>query len=108
MVLHILVLTFVIKCMKILQRTRQGNEMWISAVEHGISSFHDRPSDYAVYRNVMDFGCRGDGVTDDTACINTAISSGGRCGQNCGSSTVYPALVYFPSGTYLVSSPIIM
>ena len=30
----------------------------------------------------------------------------GRCGENCGASTVKPAIVYFPSGTYLVSSPI--
>ncbi|OXA60273.1 probable glucan endo-1,3-beta-glucosidase ARB_02077 [Folsomia candida] len=88
--------------------TRQQNEMWITAVEHGRSSFHANPAGYQVYRNVMDFGCVGDGVVDDTACINTAISSGGRCGQGCGSSTILPALIYFPSGTYLVSSPIIM
>jgi hypothetical protein len=50
---------------------------------------------------------QGDGVTDDTAAINKAISDGGRCGAECGSSTIYPAFIYFPSGTYLVSSPII-
>jgi hypothetical protein len=60
-----------------------------------------------VWRNVKDFGAKGDGVTDDTAAINLAISQGGRCGANCGSSTIYPAVVYFPAGTYLVSSPII-
>jgi hypothetical protein len=49
----------------------------------------------------------GDGVTDDTAAINLAVSDGGRCGADCGSSTFYPAFVYFPPGTYLVSSPII-
>lgn len=49
----------------------------------------------------------GDGVTDDTTAINAAISDGGRCGATCGSSSVYPAFVYFPPGTYLVSSPII-
>ena len=48
----------------------------------------------------------GDGVTDDTAAINNAISSGGRCGQGCPSSTITPAVVYFPSGTYRISSPI--
>lgn len=62
---------------------------------------------YQVYRNVKDFGAVGDGTTDDTAAINSAISSGGRCGLGCESSTVTPALVYFPSGTYLVSKPII-
>ncbi|KAK6544364.1 hypothetical protein TWF694_001065 [Orbilia ellipsospora] len=62
---------------------------------------------YAVWRNVKTYGAVGDGVADDTAAINRAMSTGGRCGQNCGSSTRFPALVYFPSGTYLISSPII-
>ena len=47
------------------------------------------------------------GSTDDTAAINAAVSSGNRCGQGCDSSTITPALVYFPPGTYIVSSPII-
>jgi hypothetical protein len=46
-------------------------------------------------------------MTDDTAAINLAILDGGRCGANCGSSTIYPTVVYFPPGTYLVSSSII-
>lgn len=41
------------------------------------------------------------------AAINKAISDGDRCGADCGSSTIYPAVVFFPPGTYLVSSPII-
>lgn len=46
-------------------------------------------------------------MTDDTAAINLAISSGGRCGPgSCNSSTTTPALVYFPPGDYLVSSSI--
>ncbi|PTB47605.1 carbohydrate-binding module family 50 protein [Trichoderma harzianum CBS 226.95] len=65
------------------------------------------PSGYKVWRNVKDFGAKGDGKTDDTAAINAAISSGGRCGPNCGSSTIFPAVVYFPPGTYLISTPII-
>ncbi|KAJ5710984.1 hypothetical protein N7488_005140 [Penicillium malachiteum] len=52
-------------------------------------------------------GDHSDGVTDDTAAINLAISDGGRCGASCGSSTTYPAVVYFPPGDYLLSSPII-
>jgi glucan 1,3-beta-glucosidase len=48
----------------------------------------------------------GDGVTDDTAAINEAMSSGGRCGQGCFSSTTTPAIVYFPAGSYVISSPI--
>lgn len=59
-----------------------------------------------VFRNVKDYGAKGDGVTDDTAAINSAMSDGARCGNNCGSSTIKPAIVYFPAGTYLVSSSI--
>jgi glucan 1,3-beta-glucosidase len=54
-----------------------------------------------------DFGAKGDGVTDDTAAINAAISAQGSCGPGCTGSTKTPVLVYFPPGTYLVSSPII-
>ncbi|KAE9376033.1 glycoside hydrolase family 55 protein [Stipitochalara longipes BDJ] len=66
-------------------------------------------SSYKVFRSVQDplFGAKGDGVTDDTAAINAAIAYGNRCANNCGSSSVKGALVYFPPGTYLVSSPII-
>jgi len=53
----------------------------------------------------------GDGVTDDTNAIKLAISSGTRCvpgGPGCQSSTTSPAVVYFPAGTYLISSPIVL
>ncbi|KAE8451175.1 hypothetical protein EG329_004339 [Mollisiaceae sp. DMI_Dod_QoI] len=62
---------------------------------------------YQVFRNVQDFGAKGDGSTDDTAAINSAITSGTRCGQGCDSSTTSPALVYFPPGTYMISAPLI-
>lgn len=62
---------------------------------------------YQVFRNVKDFGAKGDGVTDDTEAINQAISSGGRCGQGCNSTTTSTAVVYFPSGKYLITAPII-
>ena len=32
--------------------------------------------------------------------------AGGRCGRGCPSSTTTPAVVYFPAGTYILSSPI--
>lgn len=35
------------------------------------------------------------------------MNDGGRCGRGCASSTTTPAVVYFPSGTYLLSSSII-
>jgi hypothetical protein len=72
------------------------------------------PSGYQFYRNVKDFGAKGDGVTDDTAAINRAAASFSssnlgtlRCGASCGSTTTLGAVVYFPSGTYLISTPII-
>ncbi|CZR66146.1 probable glucan 1,3-beta-glucosidase [Phialocephala subalpina] len=64
-------------------------------------------SGYQVFRNVQDFGAKGDGSTDDTAAINAAITAGTRCGQGCDSSTITPALVYFPPGTYMISAPLV-
>ena len=59
------------------------------------------------YHFCADFDA-GDGATDDTVAINNAIGSGGRCSPvDCESSTTTPAIVYFPAGTYLVSSSII-
>ncbi|KAF4578517.1 hypothetical protein EYR36_000324 [Pleurotus pulmonarius] len=86
-----------------------GEPFWLQTIKHqGTAAFNPNPAGYQVFRNVKDFGARGDGVTDDTAAINNAISSGGRCGGgSCHSSTVTPALVYFPAGTYLVTSPIV-
>lgn len=60
-----------------------------------------------VTRLSTNLGSSGDGTTDDTAAINSAITDGTRCGLGCDSSTVTPALVYFPPGTYLVSKPIV-
>ncbi|KAJ5128084.1 exo-beta-1-3-glucanase [Penicillium atrosanguineum] len=83
-----------------------SSNYWYENIDHqGISAFG--PSGYTVYRNVKDYGATGNGVTDDTAAINAAISDGGRCGEGCSSSTTTPAVVYFPAGTYLISSSII-
>ncbi|KXT17316.1 hypothetical protein AC579_544 [Pseudocercospora musae] len=65
-------------------------------------------STYQIFRNVKDFGAAGDGQADDTDAINKAIAFGGRCGDGCNSSTIQPAIVYFPPGTYKVSTPVIM
>ncbi|PPQ70368.1 hypothetical protein CVT24_013143 [Panaeolus cyanescens] len=85
-----------------------GEPFWMEKIKHqGKSPFNPNPQDYKVFRNVKDFGAVGDGVHDDTAAINAAISAQGVCGRNgCRSSTVSPVVVYFPQGTYLVSTSI--
>ncbi|KAL2270546.1 hypothetical protein VTJ83DRAFT_2730 [Remersonia thermophila] len=86
---------------------RQESGWWLANIQRqGQPAFNPDPN-YKVFRNVRDYGARGDGVTDDTDAINRAISDGNRCGENCSSQTTTPALVYFPPGTYLVSRPII-
>ncbi|KAF6765075.1 glycoside hydrolase family 55 protein [Ephemerocybe angulata] len=87
---------------------RADEPYWLENIAHkGTAAYNSDPS-YKVFRNVKDFGAKGDGFTDDTVAINLAISTGNRCGGgNCPSSTTTPALVYFPRGTYIVSSPII-
>lgn len=81
-------------------------DYWLEKIAHqGVAPFGG--AGYDVFRNVKDFGAKGDGVTDDTEAINRAISEGDRCGPGCTGSTKTPGLVYFPPGTYMVSRPII-
>ncbi|EPE04207.1 hypothetical protein F503_04722 [Ophiostoma piceae UAMH 11346] len=85
---------------------RAATTFWMETMtQRGTAPY--APAGYKVWRNVKDYGAYGDGVHDDTAAINKAISDGGRCGAGCPASTQFPATVYFPAGTYLVSSPII-
>ncbi|PGH08809.1 hypothetical protein AJ80_07768 [Polytolypa hystricis UAMH7299] len=93
-------------------KTRQSNKrraaasFWMEDVEHkGTQPLGDDPS-YKVFRNVKDYGAVGDGVTDDTAAISRAVRDGKRCGEKCNGSTTKNAIIYFPAGTYLVSSTI--
>ncbi|CAG8978299.1 hypothetical protein HYALB_00005885 [Hymenoscyphus albidus] len=79
---------------------------WLSSIQRrGTVAYGD--ASFQIFRNVKDFGAKGDGSTDDSEAIKAAINLGNRCGQGCDSSTVTPALVYFPPGTYVVSKPII-
>ncbi|ROV99133.1 hypothetical protein VMCG_06572 [Cytospora schulzeri] len=84
-----------------------GSSYWVADIaRNGVVPFGN-DSSYAIFRNVMDYGAKGDGSTDDTDAINKAISDGNRCGEGCGSTTTTPAIVYFPPGTYMVNTPII-
>ncbi|KAI0408599.1 glycoside hydrolase family 55 protein [Xylaria palmicola] len=85
-----------------------SSQYWFSGIKRqGVAAFASEP-DYKVFRNVRDYGAKGDGVTDDTDAINKAVTDGpGRCIDKCDSRTTHPALVYFPSGTYLVKKPIV-
>lgn len=47
--------------------------------------------------NVMDYGAKGDGTTDDTTAIQATMTAAANGGS-----------VYFPAGTYIVSSTIIL
>lgn len=85
---------------------RAGSSWWMEGVAHEGKVPYGGDSSYVVFRNVKDYGAVGDGKTDDTAAINKAMSTGNRCGNNCGASTIKPAILYFPSGTYLISSSI--
>jgi glucan 1,3-beta-glucosidase len=80
---------------------------WMANIQRQGAVAFSNTTGYKVFRNVKDYGAKGDGSTDDTAAINSAVSDGNRCGLYCDSSTVTPALVYFPPGTYMVSTPLI-
>lgn len=89
---------------------RAVSDYWLEKIpKQGRAAFNADPAGYKVFRNVKEYGAKGDGVIDDTAAINLAISSGGRCAPgSCQSSTTTPALLYFPAGTYIISSSIIL
>ncbi|KAF7317145.1 hypothetical protein HMN09_00449200 [Mycena chlorophos] len=99
-----------------------GEPFWLQNMKHqGISAFNSDPSTYQVFRNVKDFGAKGDGVHDDTDAIkyvrrlllsdnmfmcvalrfHPAHDVEMPLARRRRMTT--PALVFFPSGTYLIS-----
>ncbi|KAK7049313.1 hypothetical protein VNI00_005914 [Paramarasmius palmivorus] len=99
-----------------------GDPYWLQNIKHqGKSAYNSNPNSYQVFRNVKDFGARGDGVTDDTAAIKYDLQSISAFYELITRSitvTLYHLAVdaaearvtlplFFPKGTYLVSSPII-
>ena len=81
---------------------------WYEQIDHnGISPFIENGANWTVYRNVKDYGAKGDGVTDDSTAIQAAINDGGRGpGGNGKGTTGAPAVVYFPAGSYNMAHPI--
>ena len=86
---------------------RATSSYWVANIARNGTSAFLNDDTYAVYRNVKDYGATGNGNTDDTASINAAITAGTRCGQGCDSTTIKPAIIYFPPGTYKISKPIV-
>lgn len=87
---------------------QSASDFWLPNVPHnGTSPFLINGTNYQVYRDVTAFGAKGDGVSDDSAAFNNAITFGGRCkGGNCGGTTGKPALIYVPPGTYMLSNTV--
>lgn len=87
-----------------------ASSFWYEKITHnGISPTIPNGHNWTVFRNVKEFGAIGDGVSDDTAAIQSAINTGDASGPRGSAhfgSTGQPAVVYFPSGTYLVTSTI--
>jgi hypothetical protein len=83
---------------------------WMQNICHqGIAAFNAKPAKYQMFRNILDFGARGEGRTDNTAAIkyiqylavirtsllkttlspSAAMSHGNRCGNGKGDPTTY-------------------
>jgi hypothetical protein len=76
-----------------------------SAAQPIVRSLQKQIDDYWV--NVKAYGAEGDGITDDTAAINRAISDlYTKVLTTSESALQTQKAIWFPSGTYLVSSPI--
>lgn len=93
-----------------IQACAAASKFWYENIRHnGISASIPNGSNWTVFRNVKDYGAKGDGIADDSAAVQRAITTGnsastretGRFG-----STGQPAVVYFPAGTYLVKTTI--
>jgi len=96
--------------LSIVQNCAAASQFWYENINHnGISPAIPNGKNWTVFRNVKEYGAKGDGTTDDTAAIQRAINTGNSGGSRDSGrfgSTGQPAVVYFPTGTYIVKSTI--
>lgn len=90
------------------KRYGSGAPYWVSQIKRQGKSPYAGNTSFVIWRNVKDYGAKGDGVTDDSEALNLAISIGDRCGLGCDSRLSESAIVYFPAGVYRASKRIIM
>ncbi|KAK0102135.1 hypothetical protein ONS96_006099 [Cadophora gregata f. sp. sojae] len=86
---------------------RRAGTFWMEALSRKGTLPWGNDNTYKVFVNVVtDFKADPTGKTDSTKAIQDAIDSGKRCGAKCNGSTTKNRIVYFPPGTYKVSSSI--
>ncbi|ORY15484.1 pectate lyase superfamily protein-domain-containing protein [Clohesyomyces aquaticus] len=86
---------------------KRAGTFWMEGIGRKGTVPWGNDASYKVLRNVVtDYNADPSGKTDSTKAIQKAIDEGKRCGANCNGSTTKNAIVYFPPGTYLVSSSI--
>ncbi|GAB7356620.1 hypothetical protein MBLNU459_g7342t1 [Dothideomycetes sp. NU459] len=86
---------------------RRGSGYWLEYLA-GQALSPQSPQEWIVFRNVKAYGAKGDGISDDTWAINLAITDREPCGStSCSQTSNRFSVIYFPAGTYLISSPII-
>jgi glucan 1,3-beta-glucosidase len=90
------------------KRYGSGTPYWVSQIKRQGKTPYGNQTDFVIWRNVKDYGAKGDGVTDDSAALNAANIEGNRCGLGCDSRLSESAIVYIPAGTYLISTRIIL
>lgn len=68
-----------------------------------VSSWYEKTRHGPAFRNVRDFGAKGDGATDDTAALQAAIDH-----QRGVQYEKAPAIVYLPTGVYRITDTLIL
>src|SRR5262249_13981764 len=80
----------------LLRQNSAIHEMYLKTASTATAGWTRQNYDTRVYNLVIDFGGNGDGVTDNRAAINTAISTIDAAGGG---------ILYFPPGQYAVLKP---